>query len=92
LVSWAGLELSDREHDALWGTINETELIERTGSGYIDVEKEVDGGPGLSDVYYAVTALDEAKFRKELRDEILMIVGRTAPPKPARRKARQEEP
>ena len=88
LVSWVGLELSDREHDALWGTINEIDLIERTASGYIDIGETIDEVPGLSDVDYTVVTRDEAKFRKELRDEILMIVGRTALPKSARRKAR----
>jgi hypothetical protein len=73
LVKWAGLTLSDQQHDKLWGDINETDLLELCSNVTIDVDEydeENDNIPTMSDTYYTVYADDVEALKLELKQVI----------------------
>ncbi len=71
LPRWCGLELTDEEHNALWGHINTRDLLEAAGA-YLEIEEGPDDTPGMSDTYYTVSYDDE--FKGKLKENILNII------------------
>jgi len=73
LVKWAGLSLSDEQHDKLWGEINETDLLELCDNVIVDVD-EYDGDsddiPTMSNTYYTVYSDDVEALKLELKQVI----------------------
>lgn len=75
LVSWCGMDsLTDKQHDLLWGTINEQDLLEECGAAEICFIEESDEQPGFSDEYYEVHCENEALLKDQLRKAILARV------------------
>ena len=55
LVSWCGLpDLTDQQHDALWGELNPQCLLELCDHAEILITGDSDELPGYSDEYYKV--------------------------------------
>ena len=78
LVSWSGMDpLSDDQHDLLWGTINEQDLLEECDAAEICFIEETDEHPGYSDEYYEVHCEDEATLKNQIRTAILARVKRS---------------
>ncbi|MDC3225021.1 hypothetical protein OAU26_08810 [Mariniblastus sp.] len=71
LISLCGLDLSDDQNDALWGNINEHDLLEAAGAN-LELEMDEDGMPSMSDVYY-IAHVDDG-FTESLKEVILEII------------------
>jgi hypothetical protein len=73
LVKWAGLSLSDEQHDKLWGNINETDLLGHCRHANIDVDEydeDDDDSPTMSNTYYTVYSNDVDALKLELKQLI----------------------
>jgi hypothetical protein len=73
LVKWAGLSLSDEQHDKLWGDINETDLLGHCRHAHIDVDEydeDDDDSPTMSNTYYTVYSNDVDALKLELKQVI----------------------
>lgn len=72
IPSWAGIKLTDAQHDSLWSDINETDLIEEAG-GFVEIDEAIeDLRPGMNDTYYSVYCSDVEDFK----DRIRMVIRR----------------
>ena len=75
LVTWCGMDpLSDKQHDLLWGTINEQDLLEECDAAEICFTEETDDQPGYSDAYYEVHCEDEMALKDQVRTAIMARV------------------
>ena len=75
LIEWAGVTLTDEQHDHLWGEYNEVSLLELCDNADIVIEEEIDDQwPGMNDTYYAVFSDAPDRLKEELRAVILSIV------------------
>ena len=73
LIDYCGLpELSDTEHDKLWGKTNPLDLLESCQWAFFDWqdEDEIENVPLYTDRYFTVTTTDEEKLKQELRETI----------------------
>ena len=76
LVKFCGLPpLTDRQHDTLWGEMNETALLELCLKAELCFSEGSDDMPGSADSYYDVSTNDEAGFKEELKNLILRYSG-----------------
>lgn len=74
LPHWAGLKLTNKQHDSLWNDVNETDLLEAAGA-IVEIDEQIDdAGPGMNDTYYTVYCSDVEEFRESLKTEILMRI------------------
>jgi hypothetical protein len=70
LIKTAGLNLSDRDWDQLWGNINPRDLLlECACIEETDVD-ESDNFPGQSDAFYRYEATSLEKLKSELKESI----------------------
>ena len=75
LPTWAGVELTDDQHDRLWSDINETDLIEEAG-GFVEIDEAIeDAPPGMNDTYYSVYCSDVEEFKDSIRTVIFARTG-----------------
>jgi hypothetical protein len=75
LPEWAGLKLTDDQHDQLWSEYDEQSLLELCDEAEIVIENAVDDhAPGMNDTYYSVYCNDPKRLRKELRQAIMSII------------------
>jgi len=75
LVKWAGLLLSEKEQDKLWGKTDPVQLIASLPSADIEREEFDSDWPGQSDVFFSVFASEgEEVLRQELTAAILEIL------------------
>lgn len=78
LVEFAGLpELSDQQHDLVWGVTNSIELLEMCPSAQFDWqdEDEIEHQPLYSDRDFTVSTSDVEQLKLELRGHILKLIG-----------------
>ena len=69
LVSWCGLPpLSDEQHDALWGSLSEQDLLELCASAELCFF-----GEDTDDSFYQVDTDDPEALKAELRSLILKL-------------------
>ena len=71
VLAWAGIDLSDEDHDKLFAHCTIEALVELCASADLEVTDEFEGDvPGSSDTFYEVRIDDPDSFKRELRDEI----------------------
>lgn len=78
LVEFAGLpELSDQQHDLVWGVTNSIELLEMCPSAQFDWQDEddIEHEPLYTDRNFSVATSDVAQLKLELRQQILKLIG-----------------
>ena len=78
LVDYCGLPaLTDEQHDAIWGEVNETDLLELCDNAEVLFSEGTDDMPGQSDTYYDVLSSNPAAFKEELKKLILKYSGQS---------------
>ena len=71
VLAWAGIDLSDEEHDKIFGQHTIESLVELCASADLEVTEEFEGDvPGSSDTFYVVKIDEPEEFKRELRQLI----------------------
>ena len=75
LLQFAGLDLTDEEHDRLWDRTNPRDFLLQA----LDIDEIVlddfEGGPGQSDVFYEYRYASEEDFVRDLRKALFRYLG-----------------
>ena len=71
LVQWCGLpELTDNEHDKLWGATSDISIIQNCAYADWEDTGEDDTKPMQSDSYFNITTTNIEKLKEEVRQQI----------------------
>ena len=68
--------LSDSEEDLLWSDHTDISIVNECTHAELVVTGEFDEIPGQSDEFYKLEAVNPSKFKAELRQIIINIIGR----------------